>query len=56
MSEKKANICIAFLAGVIVGGVAALLLAPASGEDVRKKIKDELEEVREKIKEETQLL
>jgi len=30
-----------FLAGVIVGGVAALLLAPMSGEDLRQQIQDE---------------
>ena len=30
-----------FLAGVIVGGVAALLLAPMSGEDLRQQIQEE---------------
>ena len=30
-----------FLAGVIVGGVAALLLAPMSGEDLRRQIQEE---------------
>lgn len=56
------NTLLAFLGGVVVGGVTALLLAPKSGEDTREylaeKIKggiklgeENLEELKEKIQE-----
>lgn len=32
---------VAFVAGVVVGAVAAMLLAPASGEELRTKIRDQ---------------
>lgn len=37
---KALNLLYAFLGGAIVGCSAALLLAPAKGEDVREKICD----------------
>jgi gas vesicle protein len=40
MDKSDLNVFIAFLLGAAAGGVAALLLAPASGTETRKKIKD----------------
>lgn len=40
---KGSNI-LAFLGGVLVGGIAALLLAPNSGEETRSQIKDMADE------------
>lgn len=37
---KALNLLYAFLGGAIVGCSAALLFAPAKGEDVRSKIRD----------------
>ena len=41
MADEKniGGILLAFLAGTVVGGAVALLLAPASGSETRKKIK-----------------
>jgi gas vesicle protein len=52
MAENKGSILAAFLAGLIVGGVVALLFAPASGEEVRRRIREEAEEKVGKVKEE----
>ncbi len=40
----------AFLAGAIVGGVAALLLTPKTGSELRKDISDFAEEEVKKVK------
>uniref|UniRef100_A0A7V5XFF3 YtxH domain-containing protein n=1 Tax=Thermodesulfobacterium geofontis TaxID=1295609 RepID=A0A7V5XFF3_9BACT len=55
MGEKK-TIFLAFLVGFVAGGITALLLAPASGEEVRRKIKDEVERTTEKLKAEAEAL
>ena len=39
-----------FLAGVIVGGAAALLLAPKSGIEMRSNLEDKLDQLIEKVK------
>lgn len=39
-----------FLAGVIVGGAAALLLAPKSGIEMRSSLEDKLDQLIEKVK------
>lgn len=41
--KNSAGIIAAFLGGVVVGGAVALLLAPDSGENTRKKVVDFLE-------------
>ena len=56
MEGKKTTVLLAFLSGVIVGGIAALLLAPASGSEVRKKIKEEVDEALEKVRAEAETL
>ncbi|QER42889.1 YtxH domain-containing protein [Thermodesulfobacterium sp. TA1] len=56
MEGKKTAVLVAFLGGVIVGGIAAILLAPASGAEVRKKIKEEVDEAIEKVKTEAETL
>ena len=43
MSERSSSVgtgVLAFALGVIAGGITALLLAPASGEETRRKIGD----------------
>ena len=44
---------IGFLAGAVIGGVVTLLLAPKSGEETRKLIKDKATEVVDAVKEKT---
>jgi len=39
----KSDTLFAFIGGAIVGAAAALLLAPESGEETRKKIKDSVD-------------
>lgn len=46
----KTQVLFAFLGGVVVGGIAALLLAPDSGEETRKKIAKILQEEQDRIK------
>jgi gas vesicle protein len=48
MKKETSNVLVAFLAGAAVGGVAALLLAPTSGEETRKKIADSLRKAKDK--------
>ncbi len=40
--NDTANVLVAFLLGAVTGGVAALLLAPSSGEETRKKLAEGL--------------
>ena len=54
--DGKKTAFLAFLAGALVGGIAALLLTPTSGSEVRRKIKDELEETVEKVRTEAENL
>ncbi|HEU4385688.1 MAG TPA: YtxH domain-containing protein [Anaeromyxobacteraceae bacterium] len=54
MSEVKAgrgvgSVFLAFLGGAVVGGLAALLLAPKSGEQTRKRIVQIAENGKEKV-------
>jgi gas vesicle protein len=44
MSERGGGEVWAFLTGVIIGGVAALLLAPAKGSETRAKIRQVAED------------
>ena len=44
MSERGRGEFWAFMAGLLAGGVAAVLYAPAKGEDTRKKIRETAEE------------
>jgi gas vesicle protein len=43
------GVILAFLAGAAIGGVAALLLAPRSGEQTRKRLHELSEEAKEKM-------
>ena len=45
----KSNSFLAFVSGAILGGAAALLLAPKSGKETRKKIKKILKEEKDKL-------
>ena len=48
MSERNGSDMVGgFLLGAIVGAGLALMLAPATGEDTRRKIKDRLEGLRD---------
>ncbi len=40
MKKETSNVAIAFLLGLVSGGVAALLLAPYSGKETREKLKE----------------
>lgn len=44
MNERGRGEFWAFMAGLLAGGVAALLYAPAKGEDTRKKIRETAED------------
>ncbi|MEW5763943.1 MAG: YtxH domain-containing protein [Acidobacteriota bacterium] len=48
MKRETSNVLVAFLLGAVAGGVTALLLAPASGAETRKKIKDSLMTAKDK--------
>jgi gas vesicle protein len=43
------GVILAFLAGAAIGGVAALLLAPRSGEQTRKRLLEFSEDAKEKV-------
>lgn len=45
MSERGGGEFWAFLAGAVIGGLTALLLAPASGSETREKIRKTAEDV-----------
>ena len=49
MNRNASNVLVALLLGAVAGSVTALLLAPASGSDTRKKIKDTLRRGKEKV-------
>lgn len=46
----KCNGIIAFIGGALVGAAAALLLAPDSGENTRRKIKEKAQQEYENLK------
>jgi gas vesicle protein len=48
MNRNASNVLVALLVGAVAGGVAALLLAPASGAETRTKIKDTLRRTKDK--------
>ena len=48
MNKETSNVVVAFLVGAVAGSVTALLLAPASGEDTRKKISEGLRKSKDK--------
>ncbi len=48
MSDRGGSEFWAFLAGAVLGGVTALLLAPASGTETRSRIRQAAEEARAK--------
>jgi gas vesicle protein len=52
MKKETSNVLVAFLVGAVAGGVAALLLAPASGTETRKKLAEGLRRAKEKAAEE----
>jgi gas vesicle protein len=54
MNRNASNVLVALLLGAVAGSVTALLLAPASGAETRKKIKDTLRRGKEKMFEEVE--
>lgn len=46
----KADALLAFIGGAIVGAAAAILFAPDSGDETRKKIKDSFDKEYQNIK------
>ncbi len=52
MKKETSNVLVAFLAGAVAGGVVALLFAPASGEETRRKIKDSIKKAKDRASEE----
>ena len=48
MKKETSNVMVAFLLGAVAGSVAALLLAPASGEETRKKLAEGLRKAKDK--------
>ncbi len=54
MSDERnatGGILLAFITGAIVGAGVALLMAPATGEETREKLKDAARRTREKLDE-----
>ena len=49
-NDNAAAAIIAFVSGAVIGGVAALLLAPKPGHEVREKLSDLTESASEKVK------
>jgi gas vesicle protein len=49
MDRNISNVMAAFLLGAAAGGITALLLAPASGPETRKKITDTLRKGKNKV-------
>ena len=47
----NANGIIAFMGGALIGAAAALLFAPDSGENMRKKLKEKAQQEYENLKE-----
>lgn len=54
MNRNTTNVMVAVLVGAVAGGVTALLLAPASGAETRKKIKDTLRRGKDMVFEEAE--
>lgn len=52
MKKETSNVLVAFLAGAVAGGVVALLFAPASGEETRRRIKETLAKAKDRAAEE----
>lgn len=50
---NTSKVLLAFLVGGTVGAAAALLLAPSSGADTRKRIKDSVDEAKLLVEEKT---
>lgn len=48
MNENASNVLVALVVGAVAGGVTALLLAPGSGAETRKKIQDTLRRTKNK--------
>ncbi len=48
MRDDSSNVLVAFLLGTVVGGVTALLLAPSSGEETRRKLSEGLRKAKDK--------
>ncbi len=49
-NDNTAAVAIAFISGAVIGSVAALLLAPKPGREVREKLSDLGESAAEKVK------
>lgn len=48
MRRETSNVLVAFILGTVAGGVTALLLAPASGAETRKKFTDAMKRAKDK--------
>ncbi len=48
--QRFLSFFIGFLVGALVGGVAAIMLAPTSGEELRVQIQDRAATMREEVK------
>ena len=51
MNKSFLNLVIGLAGGALIGAAAALLLAPETGEETRKIIKDKFDDLNEKTKE-----
>jgi gas vesicle protein len=51
MSNRTGDVLVAFGIGALVGAVGALLLAPATGEETRRRVSDLTRDTSEKAKE-----
>lgn len=54
MNRNSTNVMVAVLVGAVAGGVTALLLAPASGAETRRKIRDTLRRGKDRVFEEAE--
>lgn len=48
MKKETGNVALAFVLGVVAGGITALLFAPASGKETRAKLKEGFNKAKDK--------
>ena len=49
MSENNGNTLLAFIVGGIIGAGLALLYAPSSGEETRRRLREQVDQARDRV-------
>lgn len=50
MKDESRNFMLGTIIGIVLGGAAAILLAPAEGAETRRKLRETADQAREKVK------